>query len=192
MKKKILLCAMILLSLALAAFAGPFGLEMGMTLEEVAKACGGKRPEHIGDHRYLIEPVKKHPSFSTYIAWISPAEGLNYIRANSEKIYSNNTGDQVKNQFYRVENALSKSYGEPVLIDRVSKDSLYKKESFWMHTLGTGERELCASWFPKNNDIIFIALWALAENSYSSTAIISIVYEFQNHEKAQAELDDVL
>ena len=42
-------------------FAGPFGLEMGMTLEEIKEKCGWSNVVHISDDMYDIKPPK--PSF---------------------------------------------------------------------------------------------------------------------------------
>ena len=55
---------------------GPFGIDIGMTYEDVKKACNGKEPELIGDDRYFIEPVNSHPLFDKYIAWISKKYGF--------------------------------------------------------------------------------------------------------------------
>ena len=180
----------VLVATVAAAFAGPFGLEMGMTLEEVQQACGGRAPEYISDIRYQIEPVKKHPSFSTYIAWIDPINGLCFIRANSEEIDSNNTGDQVKNEFYKVEAALSKLYGKGRLTNELTRDCVFTDEGYWFYTLRSGERKLEAQWFPKKSDICWIDLFATAVSFKG--AIISLQYEFTNYEKAREEQDSVL
>lgn len=183
MKKKIL-CAAVLLPFALAAFAGPFGLEMGMTLKQVEQACGGRKAVHIGDIRYYIKPEKTHPSFSEYIAWISPTEGLCFIRANSEEIYLDPTVVTVRNVFYRAEGALSKSYGKSILTDELPSwtASLYGLQS--------GTSRLDAHWFPNRSDVVWIYLYVDAIDL--DTAIISVYYEFANYKKVEAAQDGVL
>ena len=58
-------------------FAGPFGLSMGMTLEEVTEACGGREPVRLeNDDRYLIVPEKRHSMFEHYAVRIDDAQGL--------------------------------------------------------------------------------------------------------------------
>ena len=59
---------------------------MGMTIEDVTKACGGNEPEYISDDRYYIQPVKSHPLFEGYVVWISETEGLYYIKGISREI----------------------------------------------------------------------------------------------------------
>ena len=50
--------------------SGPFGFDIGMTYDEVKAACNGEEPQHIGDDRYYVKPIKSHPSFDRYIVWI--------------------------------------------------------------------------------------------------------------------------
>ena len=45
--KKIFVIAIFLLVLPLSVFASPFGLEMGMSLDEIKEVCKGVKPEHI-------------------------------------------------------------------------------------------------------------------------------------------------
>lgn len=48
--------------LPLCIFAAPFGLKMGMTIDEIAEHCE-EGPAHIEDDIYIIEPVKKTSAF---------------------------------------------------------------------------------------------------------------------------------
>lgn len=59
MKKFILLAVLFLMATML--FAGPFGLEMGMTLDEIKAKCGSSNVECIDGDGYKIKPPK--PSF---------------------------------------------------------------------------------------------------------------------------------
>ena len=65
--KKLISIFTLLFVYSLSVFAGPFGLDMGMTLEDVTKACGGNEPEYISDDRYYIQPIKSHPLFEGYV-----------------------------------------------------------------------------------------------------------------------------
>lgn len=53
--KKIVLFAIAFLMVNVL-FAGPFGLEMGMTLEEIKEKCGWNNVEHIEKDMYKIKP----------------------------------------------------------------------------------------------------------------------------------------
>lgn len=82
MKKTILLLLLALLANNL--FAGPFGLEMGMTLEKIKEKCGGKEPKYTGGgYNYKIEPIKKNDIFIEYTAGVHDDLGLFVIMAKT-------------------------------------------------------------------------------------------------------------
>lgn len=108
-----------------STFAGPFGLKMGMSLSEVAEACGGETPEYIADDRYIIHPVKSHPLFEGYVAWIGEKNGLYYIKGISREIQATGYGAEIKQDFERLLSPLEK---------KVWKISAYK-QNFRRHTL---------------------------------------------------------
>ena len=75
MKKLVLLVVSFLMANIL--FADPFGLEMGMTLEEIKKKCGSSNVECIDGDGYKIKPPK--PSFyfdHLYGAFVDDTFGL--------------------------------------------------------------------------------------------------------------------
>lgn len=77
----------LLLSLALLAsilFADPFGLKMGMTLEEIQEKCGGRKPECFGPSFFEIEPIRKNDRFVKYVALFDDAIGLFGVTAETE------------------------------------------------------------------------------------------------------------
>lgn len=67
MKKIVLLAIISVFSISVASAAGPFGLEMGMSLQQVKNACGGTEARLIDDDRYYVEPLQKHSAFEGYI-----------------------------------------------------------------------------------------------------------------------------
>lgn len=80
--KKLISIFTLLFVCSISVFAGPFGLDMGMTIEDVTKACGGNELEYISDDRYYIQPVKSHPLFEGYVVWISETEAT-YITSKA-------------------------------------------------------------------------------------------------------------
>ena len=83
MKKTVLLALLAFLGSIL--FADPFGLKMGMTLEEIAEKCsGGKEPEYVGGGViYKIDPIKKNEHFNEYKVLVHDDLGLFGIVANT-------------------------------------------------------------------------------------------------------------
>ena len=78
MKKFVLLVVAFLMANAL--FAGPFGLKMGMTLEEIKEKCGWSNVVHISNDVYDIKPPKPSSFFKhSYVAFVDDTFGLYII-----------------------------------------------------------------------------------------------------------------
>ena len=55
--------------LPFCVYAAPFGLKMGMTLDEIAAQCE-EEPSYLEKDIYIIAPVKKHPLFEYYAVYV--------------------------------------------------------------------------------------------------------------------------
>ena len=197
--KKLLLLAIIMIASISSAFAGPFGLEMGMNHDEITKACGGIRPEKMGnDDRYLISPTKSHPDFEEYIAWVDGNKGLYYLKTISKPIHTSKYGNELKSDFFNMVDRLSNSYGKARIVDEIrdSASKLWGGDDYWMYTLQNDDRRLAAAW-EKNKEhtnlpaeFNFVALWAVAEK-IGYTGRLMIEYEFANYEEIKKSQDDV-
>lgn len=164
--KKAIVCALVAAVSVVALVAGPFGLEMGMTLDEVTTACGGRAPVDIGGGRYIVTPDKANPLFAECIAWISESEGLIALRANGEDVLSNAEGDELAGEFSAVQKSLEEVYGSARLSDESPE----------------GQRVLQADWFPEGGDVEWLCL--VAEGTASS-AYLFVQYTFSNYQSAQ-------
>jgi len=82
MKKFILLAISFLMASML--FAGPFGLEMGMTLEEIKEKCGRNNVNHCVYDEYIIKPPRPNSIFDCYRVAIDDTFGLYVIKASTE------------------------------------------------------------------------------------------------------------
>ncbi len=173
-------------------FAGPFGLSIGMTLEEVTEACGGKSPRLIDDGQYLIEPEKRHSMFEHYVVWIDDAQGLHCIRAWTRDISTSGYGTEIQSAFSTLETSLSKSYEKPTKrIDEVDPASYWIDEKYWMRALSQGARTLAAGWEDNLSDgLSGVYLWVHAESE--SKGVIILEYNFENHELVESAEDEVL
>ena len=189
--KKIVLCAL-MATLTAAAFAGPFGLEMGMTLDEVAVSCGGRQPVSYGGDLYLVEPSEVHPAFCVYMVRVSEIEGLYFVLASSEKTVSVMTGEIIRSRFASLKDTLCLTYGNCCVIDELVEGSAFQKESEWMVALAAGERKLQAVWnrgVPSHlpEDVRQIVLAASSISSYE--ARLSVSYTFTNFDAAMQEVN---
>ena len=175
---------------------GPFGLDIGMTYDEIKAACDGNEPEHIADDRYYIKPKKSHPLFEKYIVWISDSVGLYYIKGISRDIQTSNYGTEAKREFDKILSPLEKKYGKFKKTDTVKSDYYLKDSQYWMSALRDGARTYRADWFvTKDNyrDYDGLAGILLGIDAVTSLkAYIWLEYEFLNHDDARNALDDVL
>ncbi|MEE3314880.1 MAG: hypothetical protein VZR56_12090 [Treponema sp.] len=196
MKKLYMLLVLALLPFSI--FAGPFGLKMGMTLEELSAACI-EEPEYIADDRYYIQPKKSHPLFYGYVAWVSEANGLYYIKGISREIKTTDYGTEVKQEFSKLLSPLEKKYGKFKKIDKLSFDTLWKDPGDWMIAIADGARIYEAHWEATDDNVekfeglISIAIGIKTEATYiTNEAYIWIEYGFINAISGFEDLDEVL
>ncbi len=194
--KKLFFALLCIFLISVSVFASPFGLSKGMTLEQVKEACGGREPVKINDGLYSIVPVKQHPYFVRYIAWIDEKEGLNYIKAIGKDIDTNSYGFELKSKFDSLENSLSKTYGKCDRMDFLMPGSIWDDLNEWMYALEKKERYLMSIWERKYgstlpDELESVGIIAVAESSNSGYVVLE--YEFANHaaiDKSKQEEDD--
>ena len=82
------------------AFAGPFGLSKGMSVEQISKLSEkGFEPERVSDDMYFFIPKNKIEIFKAYVAYVDDKKGLYRINAISEGINTSAYGIELKNLF---------------------------------------------------------------------------------------------
>lgn len=172
------------------AFAAPFGFTMGMTLKEIAKKCEGK-VEHLEDDIYLVKPIKDHPSFTQYNVLVDKKKGLYGIRAASPITKVNSYGTEIKSDFRSMKDRISKTYGEPEIIDKIDPNSSFNEDQYWMYTLNEGARHLVALWRSDSlaDDLIYVGLGCVADGLYSAHLLLE--YNFKNSKNVEDDQDSV-
>jgi len=173
-----------------SVFAAPFGIEMGMTLEQLKQM--GVNPVLLSDGsgRYYITPIKQHPDFERYIVNISPTYGVYRLLAISKIIPTSSFGTELKNKFYEIQKGLNSVYGNSTTYDFLKVGSIWDQDRDWMMALKNKERILSAYWDRKSNsnlpdDFSIIGLNALATSI--SEGYLRLQYESINVDKADAE-----
>lgn len=197
--KRFLICGLLSVLFLSGLCAGPFGLSMGMNLDEIRDACGGVRPEKAAevsgldfdDNMYVIFPEKTHSAFEFYFAWVDEDAGLYAIRAASSEIPDDGYGENVKTRFYSVAESISKTYGKPEIADAYRGErGLFDGASDWMMALTRGDRILQSVWRAESGqnllsgDVAGIVLATLGVYSGSSTSgyagVLRLDYIFAN------------
>ena len=177
-------------------YAAPFGLKMGMTIEEIAEQCE-EEPSLVKDDIYLIKPINSHPLFDYYAVYISDKTGLYQIRAISAPITSNKFGTELKNAFTNVKDRIAKVYGKPKINDRYNNmaDSYYQKDEYWFYALREGSRELSAVWGYNSSladNLNTVALeCSVTSGFYEGAGQLILYYYFTNASAVEDEQDEV-
>lgn len=182
--------------ISILAFSAPFGLKMGMTIDEIAEQCK-ETPIFLENDIYLINPIKNHPLFSYYAVHVDDKTGLYQIQAVSDSVNCNKYGSEIQNAFYSVKDRIAKTYGNPKIIKKVDTNipEYYQKDECWFMTLKDGSRVLSAIWGEQKelaDNLISVALECVAEDGvYNGTARLILYYHFTNRNIVEDEQDSV-
>ena len=170
-------------------FAGPFGLEMGMTLKEI----GGEVTD-LGSGKYKIVNVPKpHSSFEYYYIQVSPKGGLCWIKAIGKDISTSNYGIELKSKFENMEKKLEAAYGKHKKYDFLMVDSIWDRPNDWMMGLIQKERNLIALWDEENSSTLpnnLSTIYLKASATSRDIGFISIEYGFTNMEACEKEISE--
>jgi hypothetical protein len=178
--------------------SGPFGLEFGMTREQIVKLVGQDAVKHLKDEPddvlKLSTAPTPHPDFAEYSLIISPERGLVCITASGKAIQTTRYGEGLKAAFTEIRDALSRTYGAPtVTFDFLEPGSLRNEPQDWMTGLLKNERELISLWnfkipYPKHITSIFLKATALSmdEGTLELTYPFEGFIEDANSKKAKA------
>ena len=180
MKKFVLLAVSFLMSTML--FAGPFGLEMGMTLDEIREKCGWGNVEYSGDGVYRVEPPRKSSSFGVYFALVDDTFGLHSVFANTVIMPYKQCIIHLRGLF----NRLRAYYGEPQVITLLKDVNLAYLASESPDTVVqyTWRRPECKKLEKENVDSLMIYIGESGEDAGG----VSIMYCFDNHKKVVGEV----
>lgn len=177
-------------------FGAPFGLKMGMTIDEISEQCE-EELSFVKDDIYLVKPIKKHPLFDYYAVYVNKKAGLYHIRAISAPITTNKYGTELKNAFNNVKDRIAKTYGQPEINNKVDSNisSYDQEDENWFYTLKEGSRELSAVWgynSPLADNLDTVALECSFVNGfYDGTGQLVLYYYFNNADAVEDEQDEV-
>lgn len=191
MKKQIVTIALILTSSIHGLIAGPFGLKMGMGIDEIDKDA-----IEISPGLYRLSKIPKpHSAFETYAVKIGPLSGLCWIKAIGKDIETSVYGTALKSEFEELNAKITKVYGTGDTTDMLLTGSIWNEPNDFMMALRKNERLLFTVWEnPKNLEKI-VQVGLLASATGSDTGHVSLEYSFENKERAEQEIsaleDDV-
>jgi hypothetical protein len=175
------------------AFGGPFGIDFGMSLEQIRR-ISKVTPENIGDDWYIITPPNTHELFEIYAVQIHPTYGVYFIKAVSRNISTNGHGTELITRFNNLVSNIERAYGKYLRRDKLISNTSLTDSQYFMHTLSRGDRELIVFWHRDEGsrlpeDILEIIVAAQAE--YSSRGNIVIEYYSINYNRIEEEQSSV-
>jgi len=177
---KNLLITIALLSIGSMAYSQPFGVSMGMSLEQLQSQSTLPIVDR-GNGIYEFYPKSAHSAFESYHVLHSKESGVGKIRAVGKTIRVNNFGTQLKDATDTMAEALTGVYGAFKKHDFLTSGSIWRARNEWMWGLYKGERFYVYIWQTElPHDIKGIALIAEAQNT--AEGYVSLEYEFTNFE----------
>ena len=102
----------------------------------------------------IAKPPKPHPSFAIYGVEISKNYGVIAIIASSKDITTSVYGEAIRNEFDKIKNQISISYGQSKDYDLVKTGSIWDEPKDWMMALLKEERALGAFWAREYGSIL--------------------------------------
>ena len=177
---KRLIAAFIGAALHTVGLAGPFGLEMGMTVKDL-QAVTPLRSD--GLFRFTTKsPPNGHPDLVDYGLTVTPVHGLCKISASTAVIPTGADGAELQSAFNRFYGILTKRYGTSKRYDNLRSESSLIKPDDWMMALRKKDRTLVAYWIGQElqlpDDISGVMLETVAAGP--SSGFIYLTYEFKN------------
>ena len=166
MKKKLCLLIFVLF-VSLGVYAGPFGLKMGQSIEDLqTEGIDIIKLEEGIDH-YIVIPPTPHREFKTYIVRIDPDEGIYFIKAIGSDIEDKGYGFNTRAKLSEIRRLLEVGYGESDLLDYIYPNSIWNENEDWMMGLFQGDILYIAAWtkdvssiLPDDINKIYLAAYA--------------------------------
>ena len=191
--KKVVIFFAVLAFIVSGLFAGPFGIEMGWTVEDLKNNgitfTTRKKTQNITT--YDVFPKTTHPSFESYSVAIDDVKGVYKINIFGNDIETSIYGIALKEEYEKIKNQISITYGTPKSYDYLRSGSIWDEPNEWMKSLEKEERVLHSFWYPEPKETIeSIFLEAIALGSDSGYLFLS--YQSNDIDEILARRDSAL
>jgi hypothetical protein len=171
-----------------SALAGPFGLERGMSKQQVIAIIGQSaiidQDVAFGEIRVRTVP-KPHSYFERYDLYFSPMVGLVRVEAIGRDIQSSGDGAAVKEQYNALRAALTEVYGTGEEMVNNPSDGMWTEEKYFLMAILKKERFCNTFWMFKGQVPRADYVTALDEELRATSAdngYVTVDYEFSGWE----------
>ena len=165
--------------------AGPFGMEMGWSIEDLKRneVQVQLKEKNYNISYYDVIPTLKHPDFDRYMVSIDDLKGIFKISVFGKTIEVSRYGTDLKSAYNKIKKQISSTYDSPEEYDFLFPGSIWDEPRDWMMSLLKGERALASFWsLPKNKDNISMIM--LDANALSTDrGYIYLSYESYDSEE---------
>lgn len=188
MKKLMLFLVFIFAS---PVMAGPFGFQMGMSIDYIAKNIQLRSGSEAGwylSRSALVEGL----IFHEYIMLITKKHGLCMIIASTKNKKISPSGDELKKEFYEIMGDFNGKYGVGRVFDSVREASAFRSPDKWTMAVHKLDRTLEAVWL----DNEYLAEDYLARVKLEVVALdgslgaVGAVYEYKNYRECVKSMRD--
>jgi len=196
MKKSLGIPVIMLIGLFVqSAVAGPFGLDMGMSIKKI-----DPKAKEISSGMYKTTKVPKpHSAFEYYVVQVSKNNGLCWIKAIGKDISTSSYGIELKSAFESMNKKLSKAYGKNETTDLLMPGSIWNEPNEFMMAMIEKERFLMAIWDKEKGSKLkgnLKQVGLIAKPGGRSKGYLILEYSFSNSEVCDKEIaaqeDDAL
>lgn len=171
-------------------YDGPFGLQAGLTVDEVKQSAPDLAPDDKQPGWYIATNVPTpYPSFDSYMLNFSTKSGLCVLSGIGKNITSGSSGAEIQAAFEDLATALSGRYGHGKKYDFYtgagSGDSQY-----WMMNLKEKDRVFSMIWDKTTGATLPATISGTELDAHAldmETGYINVRYEFSNVEDCKTE-----
>ncbi|WP_321300997.1 hypothetical protein [uncultured Sphaerochaeta sp.] len=145
MKKFALFYLLLLVSLSVLS-AGPFGIEMGQSVDTLKR--NNLRLELLEgtSNFYIVVPKISHPVLEFVGVFIGEDGGVIQIVAQSSNFKDSGYGKSIRLAFTDIKNSIDSLLGPSVFIDWIESDSKLADPEDWLASIDYGDRYYFAIW----------------------------------------------
>jgi hypothetical protein len=178
MKKAVVV--LLLLFASIMVYAGPFGIEMGWSVEGLKenKIAYELYSKSGNISIYEVFPLNPHPDFSEYYIWFDSGYGIYMIEAYGDYIDTTPDGAVIKREYEKIRDQISFGGGDPEEYDYLAEGSSLDQPNDWMNALLAEERYLISYWVQNYWLPIVMSLSVLAESD--TVGYLCLHYEYDD------------
>lgn len=192
MKKLILVFVLVfVLVFAIPVMAGPFGFQMGMSIEYISKNVHLRPADEAGWYSSkgaLVEGL----IFQEYKMLITKKHGLCMIIAATKNKKISPSGEELKKDFYEIMDEFNGKYGVGQVFDYVREGSAFRAPDKWAAAVRKSDRKLEAIWlddlYLSEDYLIRVKLDAIVLDG--DVGAVGVVYEYKNYRECIKSMRD--